>query len=187
MQKKDLRKRYITLREQLSSQMRQHLSQLMVAELIPFLEAEPFEKVFFFAPHRGEPDLWPILQEGPQKIYCLPRMGAERTMEFRSIRLGDPLEVHNLGIKEPPIGPLNPLHAASDDTVILVPALAMDRKGRRLGYGGGYFDRYLARFPEAFRIGVTYGFSLLENLPFASHDIPMHKILTESGLINKEV
>ena len=67
---------------------------------------------------------------------------------------------------------------------MLVPGVAFDRRGRRLGRGGGYFDRFLARVPgDAWKVGLAFDFQLLrEDLPEEKHDVPMCRVVT-----NKEV
>lgn len=73
------------------------------------------------------------------------------------------------GILEPSAGPaIRP----EDVRVWLVPGLAFTKDGRRLGYGGGWYDRLLAQVPERIpRIGVAYGFQMVDELPSEPHDI----------------
>ena len=65
--------------------------------------------------------------------------------------------------------------------LVLVPGLAFDRLGRRLGYGGGYYDRFLAQI-EAPKAGITYGALLVAELPEEAHDVRMDLIVTEAGV-----
>lgn len=67
---------------------------------------------------------------------------------------------------------------------VLVPGLAFDRAGVRLGYGGGHFDRLLARLrPGVPRIGVAFGAQLVERLPAEPHDQPVTVVVTETGVL----
>lgn len=66
---------------------------------------------------------------------------------------------------------------------VIVPGLAFDIEGHRLGYGLGYYDKLLHRLANAARIGLAYGFQVLEKLPRESHDERMGIIVTESGVI----
>jgi 5-formyltetrahydrofolate cyclo-ligase len=63
--------------------------------------------------------------------------------------------------------------------VIIVPALGFDRHLHRIGYGGGYYDKFLATQPRAHKIGVCFETGKLEQIPTESHDIPMDTIITE--------
>jgi 5-formyltetrahydrofolate cyclo-ligase len=67
--------------------------------------------------------------------------------------------------------------------VILVPGLAFDRRGHRLGYGRGYYDRALAACPRALRIGLCHSFQLVEVLPEEAHDQPVDYIVTPDGAL----
>nr|WP_321465789.1 5-formyltetrahydrofolate cyclo-ligase [uncultured Desulfobulbus sp.] len=69
--------------------------------------------------------------------------------------------------------------------VALIPGSVFDRQGNRLGYGGGYYDRFLAlQAPQALRIGLAYGFQVVERLPAQLHDVPMDILVTESDLFS---
>jgi len=70
--------------------------------------------------------------------------------------------------------------------VLLVPLLGFDRHGHRLGYGGGYYDRTLAGLPGATAIGCAFAAQLLDSVPVAEYDVPLHAVATESGVIRFE-
>lgn len=93
-----------------------------------------------------------------------------------------PRERHRYGFTQPVAGaPQIPL---SDVGCVLVPALAFDRDGFRLGRGAGYYDELFARMGEQpIRIGVVAGSLVVERLPRDPHDIPMHLLITEDGTI----
>ena len=63
--------------------------------------------------------------------------------------------------------------------VIIVPMLGFDERLHRIGYGGGYYDRFLAEQPKAIKIGVCYESGFIRDLPTEDHDIPMDIIVTE--------
>ena len=63
--------------------------------------------------------------------------------------------------------------------VIIVPMLGFDNKLQRIGYGGGYYDRLLAKYPKALKVGVCYEQGRLDIVPAESHDIPLNIIVTE--------
>lgn len=69
--------------------------------------------------------------------------------------------------------------------LILVPGVAFDRRGGRLGHGKGYYDRFLEQ-ARAFRLGIAFNFQLLDSIPQDSHDIRMNAVLTETGFIYPE-
>ena len=65
--------------------------------------------------------------------------------------------------------------------LVVVPALAFDRRGGRLGYGGGYYDRFLSQ-TRGFKIGLTYDGLLQDEIPLAAHDVPVDIVVTNSTI-----
>ncbi len=61
--------------------------------------------------------------------------------------------------------------------LIIVPGLAFDRAHRRLGYGGGYYDQFLAQHPEAYKLGICYPFQLMESIPYEGHDVVLDQVI----------
>ncbi len=68
--------------------------------------------------------------------------------------------------------------------LVVMPGVAFDRRGHRLGRGGGYFDRFLSRLPRtARRVGLAFEFQLLDELPVESHDLPACAVVTEKRVM----
>jgi 5,10-methenyltetrahydrofolate synthetase len=106
-----------------------------------------------------------------------PATGPLSVHEYRSGRL----ERHRMGFAQPPEGAP---HVALDDIdVVLVPGLAFDKRGNRLGWGRGYYDELLARMPiGVVRVGVTVDELFVDSLPTEAHDQKVSWIATESGI-----
>ena len=66
--------------------------------------------------------------------------------------------------------------------LVLVPGVAFDRKGGRLGFGKGYYDRFLSK-TSALRMGVAFSAQVIPDVPTEPHDVPMHTLLTENGIM----
>lgn len=108
-----------------------------------------------------------------------PRMGEGGEMQFHQWGRSDDVQYNDFGIAEPLPGA-----AIIVPDCVLLPLLACDISGNRLGYGGGFYDRYLARYPHVTRIGVGYDCQLSERpLPAQAHDIPLNAFLSPAGLI----
>ena len=111
---------------------------------------------------------------------CLPVVAAPNApLIFRRWLPDDPLVTGSFGISEP-------TEAAQElsPQAVLVPMLAFDREGHRLGYGGGYYDRTLKALRaagEVLAIGVAFAGQLRDKLPVADDDQPLDWILTEVG------
>lgn len=106
----------------------------------------------------------------------------EEGMDAAEIRPGDPLASSGYGPREPPT------RVAVDPEevdVVVAPGLAFDRTGTRLGYGGGHYDRYLARLrPSSLRVGVAFSLQLVEEVPRGPEDEPVHLVVTDAGVID---
>lgn len=105
-------------------------------------------------------------------------------MDFLLCEEGTPLQPSPFGIPEPPLGApaLSRAEFAAPDTLILVPALAFDREGFRLGYGGGYYDRVLAR-SACPSVGLAFHSLLLPQLPRDAWDKAVRAVCTEEILL----
>ncbi len=66
--------------------------------------------------------------------------------------------------------------------LIVVPVVGFDRDNNRLGLGGGFYDRFLARQPQAESVGLAYDWALVAGLPVEPHDAPLDRIVTETGV-----
>ncbi len=105
----------------------------------------------------------------------LPRVIGPGEMEFCPVDDWDELESGTFGIEEP-TGPVSPI---DDVDIFLVPGLAFDRQGTRLGFGMGYYDRALPPSGRATTVGVGYDWQLVEELPSEDHDQPMDAVVTD--------
>ncbi len=91
------------------------------------------------------------------------------------------LVASTFGVLEP-IGHEIPATGEDVDTIIL-PMLGFDRNGGRIGYGAGYYDRFLVKNPHVRKIGIAFACQQYNNLPVDENDIPMDYIITEEGII----
>lgn len=137
--------------------------------------------VMCFASFRGEVNTWPlmeaILTEG--KTLSLPRITEHGLMQAQQITDIAALTRQDYDIFAPPAE--SPLIEPARLDLVIVPGLAFDAAGWRLGRGGGYYDRFLAATP-AYKLALCYELQLLPELPHAPHDIRMDAVLTEYRL-----
>jgi 5-formyltetrahydrofolate cyclo-ligase len=77
---------------------------------------------------------------------------------------------------------MHPTGAALKPDFVLVPLLAFDNAGNRLGYGAGYYDRTLAALPDAFRLGCAFAAQEMAAIPTGPEDVPLHAVATEAGV-----
>lgn len=146
--------------------------------------------VGLFVSRADEVDTSPLLSCALEygKEVLLPRITAAGSLEFASVGDLDRLPVGRLGIPEPP--PDRPAVRLDVHSLVLVPGLAFDRDGGRLGRGGGYYDRALAIDRRAARaavlIGVGFSFQLVERVPMNALDVRMDGVVTDLGLVETD-
>ena len=130
-----------------------------------------------------EVDTLPLVErarnEAKQILY--PRIRPRGELEFARVETDAQLVDGPFGIREP--ASACPLVSLADSVLVLVPGLAFDRMGGRLGRGAGYYDRALASFAESSRsgcrIGVAYAFQLVDRVPMTSLDVSVDGVVTE--------
>ena len=131
-----------------------------------------------FMPLNGEIDVLPLLHELHRQghILGLPETPPKgQALIFRRWTPGMPLKTGRYGTLYPDSEGLTP-------SFLLVPLLAFDITGNRLGYGGGYYDRTLATLPHAFRLGCAYAMQQVDDVPHEPTDLPLDAIATEAGV-----
>lgn len=111
----------------------------------------------------------------------VPVTKAKGMMDFQQILSLDELKPARFGLLEPELD-MDLVMASEDVDLVLVPGLAFDRKGNRLGFGGGYYDRYLARC-KAVKVGLAYPFQVVDVVPVSDYDVPMDWLVTETEIV----
>lgn len=141
-----------------------------------------FKIVGAYYPFNYEFDILNILETLEKKKYkiSLPKIGKANTMNFFSWSVKDPLKINRYGIPEP----ISKKKIFPE--ILLIPLVAFDNKLNRLGYGGGYYDRYISRFQnnnEIIKIGIGFSFQKIKNLPTNKYDKKLDFIVTEKNYI----
>lgn len=109
---------------------------------------------------------------------CYPR---EKNMDFRKITNFDQLETAYAGLQEPNPN-LTTAFDKADIDLIIVPGVAFTKSGFRIGYGGGYYDRFLTDYTGR-KISLAFELQMVSNLPIEEHDLPVEKIITEKRVV----
>lgn len=156
---------------------REEKSALLRGMLAPFLGETEGLLVGLYAPLPHEADLVPLLREYPRHRYAFPRCLPGRQMEFRLVSdPGTELIPGAYGIRAP--REELPLAAPGDMDLLLTPGVAFTRSGERLGYGGGYYDRYMPRCAKAKLIALAFCEQILASLPTEAHDLRIPYLFT---------
>jgi 5-formyltetrahydrofolate cyclo-ligase len=154
-------------------------SVVIAEKFLSLPELKKAKSILLYFPHKNEVDttyiIEKLLEQGKDVI--LPKVVG---FHINPIKISDltSLKSGYAGIKEPE-GETYPLEKVD---IIVIPAIAFDMTGHRLGYGKGYYDRLLSKV-DALKIGLAYDFQVLEKLPSEPHDIPVDMIITPTKII----
>lgn len=176
----DLRREKLAARMALDEQTRAGLSARIEAHLAALLLPLPAQTLAFCAPVRGEFDARPLASRLIERGWraAMPVVTAvDAPMRFHAWTPSSAMRSDRYGIPIPADG------AALMPDIVLLPLLAFDAQGFRLGYGGGYFDRTLAAMvPRPQAIGVGFELGRVADIRPQAHDVRLDAIVTEAGV-----
>lgn len=175
------------IRDAMPQEMRAECSEAICKRVTSMATFGLCDVILCYSPIASEVDVLPIARAALArgKTVGFPVCDRESgNMEFYSIdSLDDLTEGGVFGIKEPKKDESR-LIIPTDATMIIMPALLFDMHGRRIGYGGGYYDKYIRRYPSLFHssltVGVTYSAFLSDTpIPYTDNDISVALVVTE--------
>jgi 5-formyltetrahydrofolate cyclo-ligase len=182
--KEELRKRLAGLRRTLSADTRKERSAALCTMLATHVGFEKARVVAGYSALRFEVDPRQLLERAFEqgKTVALPRvLQTTNSLALHAINADSELVESAFSVREPrEDAPLVPFDQVD---LVLVPGLAFDERGHRLGYGKGFYDRLLPQLPNALRIGLAFELSLLVEVPAAAHDVQVHWICTDRRMI----
>lgn len=179
--RREARQKLLAARAAMTMAVREDLSRRLIEQLRPILMDRP-APISFYWPIKAEPDLKPLMR-------ALDEAGIEVCLPV-CIKLGEPLIFRHWtkgakmerGFWDIPV-PADPTEV--QPRTLIAPIVGYDGAGYRLGYGGGFFDRTLAKFGDAAQaIGIGFSMFRLETIYPQPHDIRMAAIVTEAGILS---
>ncbi|MBK8725482.1 MAG: 5-formyltetrahydrofolate cyclo-ligase [Holophagaceae bacterium] len=175
--KPELRKRMSVVRDGLPAEARAAASAALCARIEAFCVSRRIRKVGAFWPLGSEVDLRPLIQGHPDWLFWFPRVAS--TAPPRLAWGTEPLQPGLWGLMEPTITQ----HFTPPVDLLLVPGLAFDDRGFRVGYGKGYYDTVLERLgEEVITMGACFQAQLVDHVPEEMHDQPVDWLATESRI-----
>lgn len=182
-EKARLRGERLAARDALTQTERQQKSRAMTERCASVIPLTPGAVVSGFMPIRSEADIRPLMEalrtRGARLV--LPVVLDRETIIFRAFEVDAPLVRTGFGTT----GPGEDAQVLDPD-ILLVPLSVFDGHGQRIGYGAGHYDRAIARLHGKGRvpilIGVAFDCQEVPLVPAEPHDVPLHAVLTESGL-----
>ena len=181
--KQILREKFLKLRKQIKSQSYQQKSKQICQYLKNSSYFQQASKILFFASQKTEVNLWPLIKETlvkSEKKVLLPRVNKNDTLQIFSINYLSDLEKGSFDILQPKKNCLKVKPKEID--LILLPSVCIDKFGNRIGYGKGFFDRFLL-LTKALKIAPIFQCQLSEKFIPEKHDVKINLILTEKGWI----
>ncbi|MEM1941924.1 MAG: 5-formyltetrahydrofolate cyclo-ligase [Candidatus Nitrosocaldus sp.] len=183
--KQELRRYMLNLRNSLSREEMVKASSIIQEKVLETDEFNSSSIVGLYSPIGSEVDTSTLAKRLIEscRVLAYPRIEDKYTMVFARVR--DPvidLTLGRYGILEP----LDSCEMVKPD-LIIVPGLVWDEHGYRIGYGKGYYDRYLRRNPDAAMIGLAYDFQVLSSIPHSEMDVRVKLIVTERRSIRIKI
>jgi 5,10-methenyltetrahydrofolate synthetase len=166
----------IAARRAIDAQQRKLWDKQIADQVVAWCKANAIKTVGIYSPIQAEPSLHeilPILSELGINLALPSAPAKDQALTFSLFKQGDELMKDRYGV-------LVPLETAPtvEPEVIFIPCVGFTEKGYRLGYGGGFYDRTLAKKPKPKAIGIAYRISMCE-MEVASHDIAMDSMITD--------
>ena len=179
--KTGIRQKYRTYRENLPAGKKNVFDASIRHNLLKLNEYQENDILFFYVSKKIEVDTYGIMEQcwKDGKTVAVPRCADDsRDMDFYIIHSVDDLEKGAFGVMEPIVAQCEKVTDLSHGLCV-VPGLCFDAKGFRLGYGKGYYDRFLSRFQGA-TAGICYADCVQWNLPHGYFDRPVDVLVTEN-------
>jgi len=179
-----LRKQIIEHMNSLSEERYTTLSEQIAFSLYAQKEWAEAKTIGITLSMENEVNTYPIIEKAWEegKKVVVPKCNKEtRTMSFRQISNFDQLETVYMNLREP-IPVLTEEVDADEIDLQIVPGVAYTERGERIGYGGGYYDRYLVHY-KGKTLSLAYEFQMVQYIPVEPFDKNVEKIITEKGTI----
>ncbi len=183
--KHELREFMIAARKAIYPKEKRQYDKDICEKLKAIVSANKPNVVHSYLPIKGEIDVTPFLKwllDIKIKVVC-PKVLPERQLE----------NIELLHFDEFDIGPFKTIHPSGNTVysgnidLVIIPGLAFDKNMNRLGYGGGYYDRFLAKHPEASKAALLYPFQMIDAVPIEEHEIKMDKLIVSQLQIRSPI
>ena len=175
MKKSEIRKKIIKLRKENYPKN----IQINFQPIIKILRKKKYKNKIIggYYSYNYEANILPVLEKFKKLNYIisLPKIGKSNNMNFFTWSINDPLEINRYGIPEPITNKI------IYPDILLVPLVAYDENKNRIGYGGGFYDRYIKKIKKVKKvitIGLAYSFQKIKKVPINNNDIKLDFIIT---------
>lgn len=182
----DLRKQYLERRAAIPPDKRKIRDEKICKNIIASAAYRYADILLLYYPIKGEIDILPVMEAALSagKKVAFPRCCAEdHSMTFYYTSSKEDFEKGSYGLQEPftDLPVFDPDEINSKNVLCIVPAVVYDHRGYRVGYGGGYYDRFFGKHKPA-SIGVVYNEFILKSVPHGKYDISVDVVVNERGI-----
>lgn len=177
--KKEIRQHIISRRKEMDPLAWQEATQKITEKIINHPRFLEETDIYCYANYNGEVGTEQIMEEAWKlgKHVWLPKVeGCE--MEFYLVESRKELKPGAYGILEP----VTDHKADGKEGLLIMPGVAFDEEGRRIGYGGGFYDKYLEKHPNLLTVAVAFELQIYQEIPCEEHDIKPRKVVTEEHI-----
>lgn len=186
LSKSELRKTILKMRDELSTEEHRELSEIIIDKIIDWDVYKDCESLLVYVSFRSEVNTYDVIRAAlytGKKVYC-PKIYRD-DMFFYQINSLDDLIPGYMGIMEPKEG-LADFNNTGGKTLVLMPGSVFDKNGNRVGYGKGYYDRFLTdcrkKGVNLITSALAFSFQVVENIPAEEHDYKTDYIFTEKEI-----
>ena len=180
-QKLEMREKYLAVRDAIPQEQKDIYDKKIFDRLISSITYRHSTDILLYASIKGEVNIWPIFEAALKdgKKVAFPCCNDDNTMTFRYVTDRSQMSERTFGILEP--DPSCEACCTSNFSLLIVPGLVFDKNGYRIGYGKGFYDRYLSSF-DGVSIGLVYSRLLLAEVPKGRFDRHVDVIISEKGV-----
>ena len=180
-EKKEIRKKIFKARKEHSDEWIQEKSRMITGKLTVLPEYQRAERIMAYADYNHEVITRYIIEQAWKdgKEVAVPKVFG-KDMVFYKLTDFSQLESGYFGIPEPKEDGET---VSWEDAMMVMPGVAFDVNCNRVGYGGGFYDKYLSENRYLCSVGVAYDFQIVENVPTEENDVPLDIIVTNRGIV----
>ncbi len=143
------------------------------------------ELLLFYVSYRSEADTLQLLKKALEagRNVAVPKVMGTDMVFYRITEFSQLIEGYK-GILEPDRSRCEAVTSVFPQrTILFVPGCAFDQKGGRMGYGGGFYDRFMEQYPDVLRVALAYEEQLVEEVPREAHDKEVDVVITEARMV----
>ncbi|MEZ5016116.1 MAG: 5-formyltetrahydrofolate cyclo-ligase [Flavipsychrobacter sp.] len=176
MNKSAIRKEMSDKRSQLAKEEKVLLDQKICEAIEQVIDDKNYQVIHSYIPMGDEVDVRGLLNNllADGKTVVCPKSLPKKEMQNLVLASLDQLEDGRFGTKHPASG----IEYNGEIELYIVPGLAFDKRGYRIGYGSGYYDKFFSSCPKGYKVGVCYNMQLIDKVPEEPHDISLDEIIS---------